>query len=64
MSGLRLPHFVITRLGIGINNDDWFQSALGLFEAVTLPSLCAQSSTDFTALLIVGHDMPPATRWT
>ncbi len=62
MSGLRLPHFVITRLGIGINNDDWFQSALGLFEAVTLPSLCAQSSTDFTALLIVGHDMPPAAR--
>jgi hypothetical protein len=58
----RLPHFAITRLGIGIHNEDWFQSALGLFDAVTLPSLRTQSSTDFTALLIVGHDMPSAAR--
>lgn len=53
-----LPHFVVTRLGIGIHNEEWFRSALGLFEAATFPSLCAQSCADFTSLLIVGHDMP------
>jgi Putative rhamnosyl transferase len=62
MVGSSLPHFVVTRLGIGVRNDDWFQSTLGLFEAITFPSLCAQSSSDFTSLLIVGHDMPPAAR--
>src|ERR1700733_15130865 len=62
MVGSSLPHFVVTRLGIGVRNDDWFRSTLGLFEAITFPSLCAQSSSDFTSLLIVGHDMPPAAR--
>jgi Putative rhamnosyl transferase len=57
-----LPHFAVTRLGIGVGNEEWFDSTLGLFEAITFPSLCAQSAADFTSLLIVGHDMPAAAR--
>jgi len=62
MSRTALPHFVVTRLGIGIRNEDWFRSALGLFEAVTFPSLGAQSCPDFASLIIVGHDMPAGAR--
>jgi hypothetical protein len=41
MTATVFPHFVVTRLGIGVHNEDWLHSALGLFEAITFPSLCA-----------------------
>jgi hypothetical protein len=53
-----LKHFIVTRLGIGIHHENWYRSALGLFESITFPSLCAQSCPDFTSLLIVDNDMP------
>jgi Putative rhamnosyl transferase len=62
MATTGLQHFIVTRLGIGIQNEDWFRSTLALFEAVTFPSLRAQSCEDFTSLLIVGHDMPASAR--
>src|SRR5580698_7048852 len=62
MATTGLHHFIVTRLGIGIQNEDWFRSTLALFEAVTFPSLRAQSCEDFTSLLIVGHDMPASAR--
>jgi Putative rhamnosyl transferase len=62
MPSTALQHFIITRLGIGIQNEDWFRSTLALFEAVTFPSLRAQTCGDFTSLLIVGHDMPASAR--
>ena len=57
-----LKHFVVTRMGIGIHNESWFRSALGLFEGITLPSFRAQTSQDFTALIIVDSDMPKSAR--
>ena len=62
MGSACLQHFVVTRLGIGIHNEDWYRSTLGLFEAITFPSLCAQSCADFASLLIVDHDMPGSAR--
>ena len=62
MNPANFKHFVVTRLGIGIHHEDWYRSTLGLFEAVTFPSLCAQSSPDFASLLIVDRDMPAAAR--
>jgi hypothetical protein len=62
MTHSALPHFVVTRLGIGVHNEDWLRSTLGLFEAITFPSLCAQSSSDFTSLIVVDHAMPPDAR--
>jgi hypothetical protein len=57
MSRTTLPHFVVTRLGIGIQSEEWFRSALGLFEAVTFPSLCAQSCPDIASLIIVNFSL-------
>lgn len=56
------PFFVVTRLGIGIHNEAWYRRTLSLFEAVTFPSLCAQSCQDFTVLLVIDPDMPSDVR--
>ena len=53
-----LHHFIVTRIGIGIHNENWYRGALSLFEAITFPSLCAQTCPDFTCLLIVDRDIP------
>lgn len=58
-----LAHFVVTRFGIGIQNESWYDAALGLFEAVTYPSLRAQTSQEFTWLIVVDRHIPePAFR--
>ena len=58
-----LAHFVVTRFGIGIHNESWYDAALGLFEAVTYPSLRAQTSQEFTWLIVVDRHIPePAFR--
>jgi hypothetical protein len=53
-----LHHFMVTRIGIGIHSESWYRGALSLFEAITFPSLCAQTCPDFTGLLIVDRDIP------
>jgi len=55
-------HFIVTRIGIGIHNENWYRGALGLFEAITFASLCAQTCPDFTCLLIVDRDIPVSAR--
>lgn len=58
-----LAHFVVTRFGIGVHNASWYDAALGLFEAVTYPSLRAQTSQEFTWLIVVDRHIPePAFR--
>ncbi len=53
-----LAHFVVTRFGIGVHNESWYDAALGLFEAVTYPSLRAQTSQEFTWLIVVDRHIP------
>jgi hypothetical protein len=53
-----LKHFVVTRFGLGVHHLPWYESTLSLFEAITYPSLRAQTSQDFTWLLVVDHQMP------
>jgi hypothetical protein len=57
-----LPFLVVTRLGVGIHNETWFDSVLGLFEAITFPSLVALPGADFTALIVVDSGMPASAR--
>jgi hypothetical protein len=57
-----LRHFIVTRIGIGIHNENWHRGALSLFEAITFPSLCAQTCANFTCLLIVDRDIPAGAR--
>lgn len=53
-----LRHFVVTRFGIGVHNENWYRAALDLFEAITYPSLCAQTRQDFTWLVVVDKRIP------
>jgi hypothetical protein len=53
-----LKHFVIMRLGLGIYHLPWYDSRLELFEAVTYPSLRAQSSPAFAVLIAVDQHIP------
>lgn len=58
-----LKHFVVTRLGLGVYSLPWYESTLGLFEAITYPSLRAQTSQDFVSLVVVDRQIPaPALR--
>ena len=58
-----LHHFIVTRIGIGIHNENWYRSALSLFEAITFPSRFAhQTRPHFTCLLIVDHDIPASAK--
>lgn len=56
--GRRYVHVLATRIGIGVYDEAWFDFRLSLFEAVTVPSMKAQSCQDFTWLLVVDQDMP------
>src|SRR5689334_11382983 len=53
-------HAIVTRLGIGIQTEIWFDSALDLFEAITFPSLRAQVNGEFVVLLVIDEAMPAA----
>lgn len=57
-----LKHFIVTRLGLCVYSEDWFESNIDLFEAVTLPSLVRQSSTEFIWLIVIDANMPPQAR--
>ncbi|CAM3448712.1 glycosyltransferase [Stackebrandtia soli] len=49
-----------TRLGIGVYDEAWFEHRLTLFEAITVPSMRAQTNQDFTWLLAIDEQMPSA----
>jgi hypothetical protein len=53
-----VEHFVVTRFGIGVHNESWYDAALGLFESVTCPSMRAQTSQEFTWLIVVDRHIP------
>lgn len=55
-------HGVATRLGIGVYDENWFHHRLTLFEAITVPSMMAQTCRDFTWLLVVDEKMPTNAR--
>ncbi|MHB8270177.1 glycosyltransferase [Bradyrhizobium sp.] len=57
-----LKHFIVTRLGLCVYTEHWFESMIDLFEAVTLPSLARQSSTEFIWLIVIDADIPPKAR--
>lgn len=52
-------HVVATRFNIGAFNEQWLEYRQELFEALTLPSLDAQTARDFTWLLAIDPDTPP-----
>ena len=54
------PHFVVTRLGLGIYDEKRLDKMIGLFEAVTLPSVTSQTSQDFHWLIVVDAACPAA----
>src|SRR5690606_38117903 len=51
-----------TRLGIGVYDPAWFDYRLTLFETIAAPSVAAQTSPEFTWLLVVDRRMPAAAR--
>jgi hypothetical protein len=57
-----LKHFVVTRLGLCVYSEHWFEKMIDLFEAVTLPSLVRQSSPEFIWLIVIDADIPPKAR--
>jgi hypothetical protein len=57
-----LRHFVVTRIGLGIYNEPWYEYALDAFAAITFSSLSRQTSHKFDWLLTVDNDMPAAAR--
>ena len=52
------PFFIFTRIGLGSRTPSYFKNSLGLFQAVTLPSIKGQTDQDFHWLIFVGTDMP------
>jgi hypothetical protein len=62
MSGRGFVHVLATRVGIGVYDVGWFDYRLALFEAITVPSMAAQTSQDFHWLVVVDQRMPRAAR--
>jgi hypothetical protein len=57
-----IKHFVITRIGLGIYNEQRLNKVIDLFEAVTLSSLANQSSQAFFSLIVIDAHMPAGAR--
>src|SRR5690606_34071114 len=55
-------HVLATRLGIGVYDPAWFDYRLRLFETITVPSLAAQTSAEFTWMLEGDRRMPATAR--
>jgi hypothetical protein len=47
------PHFIITRIGFGIYDEDRLAKMIELFSAVTFPSIGKQKNQEFTWLIVV-----------
>jgi hypothetical protein len=57
-----MKHFVVTRLGLCVYSECWFEKLIGLFEAITLSSVMRQTSNEFDWLIVVDAAMPPKAR--
>jgi Putative rhamnosyl transferase len=57
-----LRHFVLTRIGLGIQGEAWFERMTSLFEAVTFSSLANQSSSEFHWLVVIDIGAPKVAR--
>lgn len=57
-----LRHDIITRFGIGVLNDAWFERRLKHLSATVIPSLEKQTCQNFTWFVLIGMDMPLAAR--
>jgi hypothetical protein len=55
-------HFVITRLGLGIYDEERLDKMIDLFAAVTLPSLKNQTRQEFVWLIIIDAACPAASK--
>lgn len=64
MTDTRFLHVLATRMGIGIYDQAWFDYRLALFTTITVPSMAAQTSQDFTWLIAVDRNMPTNARTT
>lgn len=64
MTDTRFLHVLATRLGIGVYDQAWFDYRLELFRTITVASMAAQTSQDFTWLIVVDANMPPKARAT
>ena len=53
-----IGHFVVMRYGIGILDEKWLEHRLKLFQAITLPSLLAQTSSQFFLCIQVDKNIP------
>jgi hypothetical protein len=57
-----LPHFVTTRIGLGVYNEAWYRRMIDIFEAITFPSLMNQTSQNFDWMIAIDAGMPAAAR--
>jgi Putative rhamnosyl transferase/Polysaccharide pyruvyl transferase len=53
-----LKHFIVIRLGLGVYSPAWYDDRLALFEAITCPSLRAQTDQAFIVLIVVDQQIP------
>ena len=54
----KLPHFIITRFGIGINSLSWYENSVRYFKYITLPSIENQTDKNFFWLIVVDQNIP------
>lgn len=57
-----LPHFVITRIGLGVYSEAWYARIIDIFQAITFPSLMHQTSQNFDWMIAIDAGMPAAAR--
>lgn len=48
-----MKHFVITRFGLGISDESWYEYRISLFKSVTFNSLKSQTNKNFTWIILV-----------
>ncbi len=58
-----IKHFVLSRIGLGCYNQQWYGRMVELFEAVTLSSIASQTCQDFEFLLVVDAGLQGAPRF-
>jgi hypothetical protein len=50
---IRIKHFVLSRIGLGCYDQQWYVRMVDLFEAVTFSSIANQTCQDFDFLIVV-----------
>lgn len=58
-----IPRLLLcTRFGLGVKDPAWFEHRFPLMEAVTIPSLAAQTRQDFDWCVFIDPDLDPSVR--